>query len=245
MRTTSRSRTRVLLGTRSVWRATLDSLSAGRRSVLCATLNRSPTPASAPRNAVSTRSGAAAKLVSPSREAKTAPPISAAPHRPVRIVPLNHCNETRRRSTSVPVPPSTESGGSLPSSMGSVFSLRFAPRTLAWSKTPFPRSRDRVPYAAYAAPSLVRSPERIPKPRGPDRLGLKRRIKAIDAATPIQAASTRPGRRGSKPLADAAAPPALRHPRHDCVKNGGGMWPQCGARTAKSHLAGTWGYRRH
>jgi hypothetical protein len=23
------------------------------------------------------------------------------------------------------------------------------------------------------------------------------------------------------------------------------MWPQCGARTAKSHLAGTWGYRKH
>ena len=207
MRTTSRSRTRVLLGTRSVCRATLNSLSAGRRSVLCATLNRSPAPATAPRNAVSTRSGAAAKLVSPSREAKTAPPISAAPHRPVRIVPLNHCNETRRRSTSVPVPPSTESGGSLPSSMGSVFSLRFAPRTLAWSKTPFPRSRDRVSCAAYAAPNLVRSPERIPKASGsgPAWIEASNQGDRHRHANPGHINATGPPR--LKPLADAAAPP--------------------------------------
>jgi hypothetical protein len=30
--------------------------------------------------------------------------------------------------------------------------------------------------------------------------------------------------------------PSLRHPRHDCVKNGGGMWPQCGAKRSKSRI---------
>ena len=72
---------------------------------------------SAPRSAVSTRSGTAAKLVSPSSDAKTAPPMRAAPQKPVRIVPENHCTETRRRSTRPVVSPSTESGGSLPRSM--------------------------------------------------------------------------------------------------------------------------------
>ena len=91
---------------------------------------------SAPRNAVSTRSGAVAKLVSPSSDAKTAPPIRAAPQSPVRIVPLNHCTESRRRSTRPPLPPSTESGGSLPRLIGSASNLRLAPRGL-----PGPRPR--------------------------------------------------------------------------------------------------------
>ena len=59
----------------------------------------------------STRSGMVAKLVSPSSAANTAPLMRAAPHRPVRIVPLNHWTETRRRSTRLPDWPSTDSGG--------------------------------------------------------------------------------------------------------------------------------------
>ena len=114
VRTSSRSRSRVVTGMRRIWRATLGSVMAGSRSVLRTPLRRPPMLATAPRNAVSRRSGAEAKLVSPSSEAKTAPPMRAAPHSPVRMVPLNHCSENRRRSTSTPVPPSTESGGSLP-----------------------------------------------------------------------------------------------------------------------------------
>ena len=114
MRTSSRSRSRVVMGRRRIWRAMLGSVMAGRRSVLRMPLKRPPMPATAPRKAVSTRSGAEAKLVSPSSEAKTAPPMSAAPHSPVRMVPLNHCSESRRRSTRAPEPPSAESGGSLP-----------------------------------------------------------------------------------------------------------------------------------
>lgn len=43
------------------------------------------------------------------------------------MVPANHCTETRRRSTRALVPPSTDSGGSLPSSMASVRLDRYAP----------------------------------------------------------------------------------------------------------------------
>ena len=132
-RTSSRSRTRVLIGTRNICRTIFGSVMAASRSVLRIPLKRPPMPASAPRKAVSTRSGAEAKLVSPPSEAKTAPPMSAAPHSPVKMAPLNHCSDSRRRSTRPPVPPSAESGGSLPRS-SSASSLRFAPRNLAWSK---------------------------------------------------------------------------------------------------------------
>jgi len=71
----------------------------------------------APRNALSTRSGTLAKVISPSSDAKTAPPIRAAPHRPVRMVPLNHCTETLRRSITAASEPSTDSGGSWPRSI--------------------------------------------------------------------------------------------------------------------------------
>ena len=142
VRTSSRSRTRVDVGTRSVWRVTLGSLIAGSRSALRKVLSRSPRPEIAPRSAISTRSGAVAKLVSPSSDAKTAPPINAAPHSPVKIVPLNHCTESRRRSIRPPLPPSTSNGGSLPSSMASASNLRrwksLAPRSLPWSKRSVP-----------------------------------------------------------------------------------------------------------
>ncbi len=138
VRTSSRSPLRVEIGTRRVCRATLGSSSAGSRSVLRAPVSRSPIELSAPRSAISTRSGAVAKLVSPSSEAKTAPPMRAAPHSPVRIVPVNHCTEMRRRSTRPPGPPSTDSGGSLPRSTVSAKTLRPAPRSLVWSKTSSP-----------------------------------------------------------------------------------------------------------
>ncbi len=118
-------------------------------------------PANAPRNAVSTRSGAEAKLVSPPREAKTAPPISAAPHSPVRIAPLNHCNDSRRRSTRPPVPPSADSGGSLPRS-SSASNLRLAPRSLAWSKTTVPCTRDPTRHSRFATPRSETSPAKSP-----------------------------------------------------------------------------------
>ena len=86
---------------------------AGRRQtvalVQAALLSLAP---NAPRSAPSTRSGTLAKVISPSSDAKTAPPMRAAPHRPVRMVPLNHCTETRRRSITAASEPSTESGGS-------------------------------------------------------------------------------------------------------------------------------------
>ena len=123
---------RVVVDTRMTWRAALASPGGGRRSVLRVTLAmRSAMPVAAPRSAASTRSGTVAKLVSPSRAAKTAPLIRAAPQRPVRIVPLNHWTETRRRSTSPLDSPSTDNGGSLPRSMRSASKLeRIAPRRL-------------------------------------------------------------------------------------------------------------------
>src|SRR5258708_4422488 len=65
--------------------------------------------------------------------------MRAAPQRPVRIVPENHWTETRRRSTMLD-PPSTESGGSLPRSIGVRSTLnRYDPRGLPWSKFAVPR----------------------------------------------------------------------------------------------------------
>ena len=114
---------------------------------------------SAPRNADSTRCGAAAKLVSPSRDAKTAPPMRAAPQSPVRIVPLNHCTETRRRSTRPPLLPSTDSGGSLPSSTGSATNFRPPARGLPWSKTTSPALGSRPPHRTFRrSASALRSP---------------------------------------------------------------------------------------
>ncbi len=110
-RITSRLPTRVTVETRTTFRAAVDSPGGGRRSLLCrlAVLSLAP---NAPRSAPSTRSGTLAKVISPSSDAKTAPPMRAAPHRPVRMVPLNHCTETRRRSITAASEPSTESGGS-------------------------------------------------------------------------------------------------------------------------------------
>ena len=109
---TSRLPTLATVETRTRLRAAVASPGGGRRSALCRlTTPRSLAP-NAPRSALSTRSGTRAKVISPSREAKTAPPIRAAPQSPVRMVPLNHCTETRRRSITAASLPSTESGGS-------------------------------------------------------------------------------------------------------------------------------------
>ena len=110
-RITSRLPTRVTVETRITLRAAVDSPGGGRRSLLCRLAVWSLAP-NAPRSAPSTRSGTLAKVISPSSDAKTAPPMRAAPHRPVRMVPLNHCTETRRRSITAASEPSTESGGS-------------------------------------------------------------------------------------------------------------------------------------
>jgi hypothetical protein len=127
-----------LLAPRLVWvtgitrRRLLGSTTGGSRSALrvMAAATRSPAAATAPRRA-STRSGTVAKLVSPSSAAKTAPPMRAAPHSPVRIVPENHCTEMRRRSIRPLCSPSTESGGSLPRSICSASTVpRYAPRRL-------------------------------------------------------------------------------------------------------------------
>ena len=116
---------RVVVETRITSRAALNSPGEGMRSVLRAALAmRSVAPATAWRSTASTRSGTVAKLVSPSSAANTAPPMSAAPHRPVRMVPLNHCTETRRRSTRPLRSPSTDNGCSLPRSMCSVSQAR-------------------------------------------------------------------------------------------------------------------------
>src|SRR5271165_3881515 len=141
---TSRSPTRFVVVTLMTLRLAFDSAGVGSRSALrMAATMRSPNAPSEPRSAVSSRSGMLAKLASPSRAAKTAPPIRAAPHRPVRIVPLNHCTETRRRST-VAASPSTDSGASSPSSVVAFHSN--APRSLRCSK-------DLVPHpSCFASP---------------------------------------------------------------------------------------------
>ena len=116
----SRSPARVSVEMRNVWRAALISPAGGQLVGLARSRSRRARCRSAvPRSAASTRSGRAAKFASPSSATKTAPPISAAPHKPVRIVPENHWTETRRRSTRPDVAPSASNGGSLPRSIGS------------------------------------------------------------------------------------------------------------------------------
>ena len=154
-RTTSWLPTRVVVETRMSCLAKEGSSAVCRRSLLRAP-SRSAPAVSAPRSATSTRSGNDAKLVSPSSDVKTAPPIKAAPHRAVKIVPANHWTETRRRSTNAEVPPSTDSGASLPSSIVSAFFNRCAPRDRAWSKLTVPSSVfDRRWIAATVSPGIA------------------------------------------------------------------------------------------
>ena len=90
---------RVVVETRITSRAAFASPGGGSRSALRVMLaTRSAMLVAVARSVASTRSGTVAKLVSPSSAAKTAPPIRAAPQSPVRMVPLNHCTEMRRRS---------------------------------------------------------------------------------------------------------------------------------------------------
>ena len=167
-RTTSWLPERDVVETRMTWRATLGSSAGGRRSALRAPSLSLAAP-SAPRNATSTRSGSEAKLASPSSEVNTAPPIRAAPHRAVRIVPANHCTETRRRSTKPLLPPSTDSGGSLPSSSISATLDRWAPRSRVCSN-PRPLARSIVggcriwlphPSAAKSSGTMPGAPTRV------------------------------------------------------------------------------------
>ena len=74
-----------------IWRATLGSLSSRSRSVLWIDAQAAGAADRAAQCHFDAFGGGG-KLVSPSSEAKTAPPIRAAPHKPVRIVPQNHCN---------------------------------------------------------------------------------------------------------------------------------------------------------
>src|SRR5581483_11792996 len=143
-RITSRLPTRVAVETRTTLRAAAASLGGGRRSLLCRLTRRSAEP-NAPRNAPSTRSGMRAKVISPSSDAKTAPPMRAAPQRPVRIVPLNHCTETRRRSITAASVPSTESGGSWPRSMIPASRPYPPPRDVLWLN---PQSPQFLPLAS-------------------------------------------------------------------------------------------------
>ena len=136
-RFTSRLRTFAGIEKRTFCRAALDSPGGGSRSLLCRLADLSP-PLKAPRSAPSTRSGSLAKVISPSSDAKTAPPIRAAPQRPVKIVPLNHCTETRRRSITAASEPSTDSGGSWPRSMTPTDRLKAPPRTVLEFKPPSP-----------------------------------------------------------------------------------------------------------
>jgi len=192
---------------------------------LCAPL--SAAPPSAPRSATSTRSGNDAKLASPSRDVKTAPPMSAAPESAVRIVPENHCTDTRRRSTNALEPPSTDSGGSLPSSMASACLDRIAPRDRVWSKLAVPCASDRRrPYRNKTLPQLL-SPGRVN--RWPARCRLVHE----------------PSMTASEPdlltwLTVAEGPRCDSVPRKD-PKDDAGIWPQYGAIWIKAlfiHWAG-------
>src|SRR4029453_18659201 len=158
-RITSRLPTRLTVDTRTTFRAAVDSPGGGRRSLLCRLALRSFTP-NAPRSAPSTRSGTLAKVISPSREAKTAPPMRAAPPRPVRMVPLNHCTETRRRSITAASEPSTESGGSCPRSMIPVSRPWPPPRDVRWFNPPsphIPSTFEPVPDPGPPSQGLIRA----------------------------------------------------------------------------------------
>ncbi len=140
-RITSRLPMRVAVETRITWRAEADSLGGGRRSALrMVAWSFEPI---APRSAPSTFSGSIAKVVSPSSDAKTAPPMRAAPQRPVRIVPENHCTEMRRRSITPASLPSTESGGSCPRSMIPASALT-PPRDVPWFKIASPTFQEHL-----------------------------------------------------------------------------------------------------
>ncbi len=200
---------------------------AARRSALRGPAGRSPPMA--PRSALSIRSGTPAKWASPSSDVKTAPPIRAAPHRPVRIVPENHWADTRRRSTVTPVPPSTDSGGSLPRSIRSISLLcRFAPR-LPWSNSwPLnvqarqtsrtitrPGSICSFRHRSRCAPPGIRSRGTMPWRQS----RVNCRFAQHDAGTP--------------PTSDLDPEWAARSPRRIIPtrvwKNGRRMWLECGA----------------
>lgn len=82
-------------------------------------------------------------------------------------MPANHWTETRRRSTKPEAPPSTDSGGSLPSSKVSAGLDRWAPRSLVCSNPPSPCALDRrwPPDPAFASTSPRNRPERCRGPR--------------------------------------------------------------------------------
>ena len=194
--------------------------SAAGRS--CARRLSPPTP-SAPRSATSTRSGSEAKLVSPSSDVKTAPPMRAAPQSAVRIVPANHCTETRRRSTKPLVPPSTDSGGSLPSSMASACLDRYAPRDRVWSKLAVPCASDRRWLAATKL-----APAAVGRPR-----------KSMAGTMPVGPWPVNDGPRtrliGLKTVAECPRCDSI--PRKD-PKDDPGIWPECGAIWFKASVSG-------
>ena len=161
----------------------------------------------------------AAKWASPSSAVKTAPPIRAAPHRPVRIVPENHCAETRRRSTS---------------------------RRCRHRRTAAARCRDRSrsdsPLGRYArALAVVQSA--VPLNVAHERAQAEEWSRAIAAPRRHdwkQAAGTMPWaphdrvnhaaqRSHNAVTLPSTAPPALRRCTPLTAKNGRGMWPECGA----------------
>src|SRR5271169_1337434 len=103
--------------------------------------------------------------------------------------------ESRRRSTRPPVPPSTESGGSLPRFIVSASNLRFAPRSLAWSKTTVPlHSRSRRTNLRAVACDL----DGTQTPIGPVKVDRTAKVKLS---------------------LDSGAPPHA-HPQRDTAKNG-------------------------
>jgi hypothetical protein len=158
VRTKSRSRTRVVMGTRTIWRATLISLSAASRSVLRMPLRWPPRcPASAPRNRhldSLRRRGEIGFAVERSKNGAAHQRGAAQSGQDGAAEPLD---DSRRRSIRPPVPPSAESGGSLPRLIVSASNLRFAPRSFIWSKTTVPRTRDHA-RPAPRLPEFVKSP---------------------------------------------------------------------------------------
>ena len=153
----------------------------------------------------------AAKLVSPSSDVKTAPPMRAAPDRAVRIVPANHCTETRRRSTQTALPPSTESGGSLPSSI------------------------DVAMLGAMCAARSRLIQARCPLARD---LIMKRRPRARTRGGTMPGGSKTGQCRIAARIFERCRSPPVRPSQIEITRTTAGIWPECGA-AVNGALAGT------
>ena len=208
------------VGIRMIWRATLARLLFASRSLLWVPLRRSASPADAPQRSHFDRSGTAAKLVSPSSEAKTAPPMRAAPHKPgqdraartiARKCAADRSGRRCRRRPKAEVRCRDRASRPPPR-------ICAAPLA-AWSKTAVPPHSRPTVQPSDGSPVCLRTIALSFAPRSWQRRRCPHQSNQGDWTGRDHSATFR------------GAPPGMRIPRRELCKNGGGMWPQCGART--------------